>query len=1149
MRRENQIMKTKFGLYVVLVLLGIGLLSGVSAQTSTTGNISGQVRDPQGSAVPKAEVEITESRTGESRTVTANDDGYYSAQSLGVGRYTISTSPQGFKKTVTTDVELHVGENKVVNLELQLGQVTETVTVTSDGVQVETRSGDVSSLISEKQVTELPLNGRNYSALVLMVPGVSAASGGVNGANFAATGTGLDGGVDMSVNGNGSNQNLWTVDGVNNMDVGSNRTLLVFPSIDSIAEFRVMRNSFSAEYGQAQGAVINLITKSGNNQFHGTGFLFLRDDSLNATDFFLNRSDKPKAALSYKNYGGNFSGPVIKNRVFFFWNEEWRDEKRGVVRSAKVPTAAEKIGDFSGAVTNGVPHDPSACVTTPSPIPGNPPIRTCAPFPGNRIPANRLSPAGLALLRFFPDPTTTAAGDNWIASPLSPIKTRQDNIRVDANLTSKMNLMVRFINEKWTRGAPATLWGDTAFPTLDSDWNQPSKSFAVKLTNTLTSTSVNEFQFSRAGNDILIVTNPDGVDLNADIASALPTVFPRPEGYGMPTLWGVEGYPTLWHQAPWQNHEALFIWKDDFAKSTGAHDIKIGGLFSHNIKDERINGPNGSVVVGWGNTRTGSAIADLLVRDLPLPSYSEVDRDDSALGRWHDFEVYGNDTFKFRPNVTLTMGLRYSRFPAPYSDNDRITNFIPRLYNGTNPTSALVQAGQNGFSRSTVNSYNMGFQPRVGLAWDLKGDGKTAVRLGFGRFLSRTNVIEDILRLSTNPPWTQTVSTSSIGVDSTLTSNPGSTSDPNCNACRSLDTIRPGVRNNVAGIGSNTAFNALTEDYHPPESWQWNLTVSREVWKNTVFEASYIGNHGLHIWRRGIAFNEVLPSARLAIAQAVRAGVNTDTLVQNGRRLRGVGPVNLNSEFSGNSSYHGLQLWLNRRFADRLSFQASYTWSHNISDVATAAFTSAVTDPFNYQLDKGDADLDRRQMFVANGTYILPSFNNWGRAATLILGDWQFNGIASFLGGVPINVTSGANTPGFAAAPNSGFRPNLVLGVPIYLNDPNDPLRYLNPAAFSLPEPGQFGSLGRGSIRAPGFNNIDFSLAKNWRMKERYNLQFRAEMFNAFNHANFGGLDGNLSLQNLATDVNFRQSTNASFGRLSNTRGPREIQFGFKFTF
>src|SRR5437773_5377236 len=281
-------MLKKLGLQVVVVLAG-ALVFSANAQTTTVGTISGTVRDEKGAVVPKAEVSIQGEGTGLSRTVNSDDNGFYLANSLPAGRYTVSTAPSGFKKTVASGVDLHVAENKVVNLDLQVGQVSETVTVTSDAAPVETRSGEVSSLISEKQITELPLNGRNYSQLALMVPGVSPVTqAGVGGA-FAARGTGLDGGVDMSVNGNGSNQNLWTVDGVNNMDVGSNRTLLVFPSIDSIAEFRVERNSFSAEYGQAQGAVINLVTKGGSNDFHGAGFEFLRGTSLNANNFFLNK--------------------------------------------------------------------------------------------------------------------------------------------------------------------------------------------------------------------------------------------------------------------------------------------------------------------------------------------------------------------------------------------------------------------------------------------------------------------------------------------------------------------------------------------------------------------------------------------------------------------------------------------------------------------------------------------------------------------------------------------------------------------------------------------------------------------------------------------------------------------------------------------
>src|SRR5438552_17503862 len=344
-------MLKKLGLQVVAVLIG-ALLFAAYAQTTTVGTISGTVRDEKGAVVPRAEVSIQGEGTGISRTVNSDDGGFYLAPSLPAGRYTIPTAPSGFKKTLASGVDLHVGENRVVNLDLQVGQVSETVTVSSDAAPVETRSGEISSLITEKQVTELPLNGRNYAQLALMVPGVSPVTQNGAGGAFGTQGTGLDSHVDMSVNGNQSNANLWTVDGVNNMDVGSNATLLVFPSIDSIQEFRVERNSFSAEYGQAQGAVINLITKGGTNQFHGTAFEFIRNDKLNANDFFLKNRGLPRPTLRYNNYGFNFSGPIKKNKIFFFWNEEWRREESGVVFSAKVATAAEWVGDLRGALSD-----------------------------------------------------------------------------------------------------------------------------------------------------------------------------------------------------------------------------------------------------------------------------------------------------------------------------------------------------------------------------------------------------------------------------------------------------------------------------------------------------------------------------------------------------------------------------------------------------------------------------------------------------------------------------------------------------------------------------------------------------------------------------------------------------------------------------
>ena len=1139
-------MSRRFGLQAALLLLSIGLLVSVHAQSSTTGNITGTVRDPQGAAVAKADVVLVEEKTGATRTVHTNDDGFYNVPSLPAGVYTISTAPSGFKKTVATGVELHVNENKTVNLDLQVGQVTETVTVTSDAAPVEVRSGEVSSLISEKQVTELPLNGRNYAQLALMVPGVSPVTQSGAGGAFATRGTGLNSGVDMAVNGNQSNSNLWTVDGVNNMDVGSNRTLLVFPSVDAIQEFRVERNSFSAEFGQAQGAVVNLITKGGSNDFHGTFFEFFRHDSLNANNFFINRAGGEKGKLKYNNFGGNFSGPIIKNRVFFFWSEEWRRERRGVVLSSRVPTAAEKAGDFSGPLTGPLPHVPGGVC--------NPGVDVSGCFPNNRIPQNLLSPAGLALVKLYPDPTGPGLGD-WATTQLQPIDTRQDLIRGDITVTDKMNVMVRYINENWTHlAASNNFWGDSPYPTLSSDWAQPSHSFAVKLSNTLSSRAVNEFQFSIAGNDIIITTNPETEALQEEIASKFPTVFPHdnPVGGTAPSLfWGAGGYANIWHQAPWANRQDLYIWKDDFSLIAGAHDLKFGALFSHNFKDEPgvgAGGGNQQITIQGCGEQTGHCIADLLLRDTVLLNYTEIANTEIAEGTWRDYEFYANDTWKIHPRVTLTLGLRYSQFPPAWEKDNRISNFLPNLYNGVDFNTGLVTAEEAiglGLGRSTVKTYKHGWQPRVGIAWDVFGTGKTSARMGFGRYMSRSNVIEDLLRLTGNPPWTTTVSAGSgwNGAGTTLA---------NCPTCRSLDTINPGLINNVAGVNPNAGFSAVDPNFRPPESYQWNLTIAHELFANTVVEASYIGNHGLHIWRRNVNRNDIPlgpcrgsecdgsnDSARLQIARAglgvaspvPGVGVQDQgALIADNRLFRGIGNITTD-ESNGNSSYHALQLWINRRFTDRLAFQVAYTWGHAISDVALTSFTNSTSDPFNFNADRGDADLDRRHTFVSNLVYVLPSFKKWGRAGDLALSDWQLNGIVSYFGATPIEITTGANTIGTASA--VGQRPNYT-GAPLYL-DTGDSTRHLNPAAFARPAPGQLGTLGKGAVRGKPITTVDFSVGKNWRFDERYGLQFRAEFFNLLNHTNFIGFD---------TDIR-----NASFGTLTVAQPPREIQLGIKFTF
>jgi len=1127
---------------IFLLAVFLAMLPLAFSQALTSGSISGTVKDVSGGVIPGAEVKIINVETNTTRIVVADDTGFFTAPNMPAGNYSVEVSLTGFK-TAKVPVEVSVRENRVVQLVLEPGALSEVVSVSAANVsQVELRSGEVGNLIGSKQVAELPLNGRSFVQLALLVPGASID----NGANVR--GTGLLSSVDMSVSGSATNANMWLVDGANNVDIGSGRTILVYPSVDAIAEFKVQRNSYGADMGASSGAQINVITKGGTNAFHGSVYEFLRNNALNANAFFLNSANQPKAPLRYNNFGYTLGGPIVKDKLFFFWSEEWRRELRGITRNYNIPTALERAGDFSGPRSRNFP------------IPTDP--LTGQRFPGDKIPQSRLSPAGLAIMKLYPLPTAGAGtidangniqGNNWVASPMTSIPTRQEQFRIDYNLTAKNAIMVRYTQDKWHNLAPSYiesgLWGDDPYPAVDSNWDQPGYSLAAQWTTTIGTTAVNQFNFSWSGNRI-IVERGTGADINDAIVAAMPEVYPGPAGHGHVGFWGSPGGGDLWTQGPWNNIQDLYVWKDDFSKVVGNHSLKLGGLYSRNAKDEDINnnsaayapffwgpqavpGPEG-LGGGWGpygpgngGQVTGNGIADILLKGTVWGGTEHSDNPRSRV-RWRDYELYYTDTWRVSPRLTATYGARWSYLPAGYDDLDRMGNFLLALYDakaGATSTNGMIYPGDaRGFDvgRGLVKNHLNTIGPRLGLAWDPTGSGKWAIRSGFGLFFNR-EAISDVLNSSINPPFDRV-----IFPYRTMDDLPRTSADPS--------------------VG--TAQNSKTITGEVPTSYQWNLTIERELFRDTKLEVAYVANRGVHL-PGALALNQVPANLR---QQFVKWQYDNDSSTDQDTlrplyALKGTGGV---QQFirGFDSNYQSLQVYLVKRFSNNLSYQASYTWSKLLSTGNVQYLTNnAVSDIANMKYDKSVAAMDRPHIFTANMIYRTPTLSGQNAFVRGFLGDWETSVIVTMNSGVPQNVS-------FCNALAGGVQASR----PDQVKDPNNGRKtveqWFDTTAFiPPPDAGRLGLSARNQVRLPGLNNWDLAVHKNfpgipWFTKERASLQFRAEMFNA-NHTQFYQVDTGPGWDNFTVDTTTMKltsytQTNPTYGRVTRMRDPREIQFALK---
>jgi len=1165
------------------------ILAPLMAAQQTNGIIQGTVADAAGAVVAGAEVTVVSDNTDFSRTVNSGTDGSYAFTELPPGRYHVKITKQGFKTENQNDIELHAGSTVVLNVKLTVGSVSEALTVEANPIAVETTTATLGQITEGAQVRELPLNGLNFIGLALLVPGASAMDG------FNPSTKGVLGGSDIVFSGGQRTGNVFTVDSAPNNDMGSQRTILAYPTLDSISEIKIVTNAYGPEYGQSGGGQVNIVTKSGTNGLHGSVYYFGRNDALNANNWFNTNTTPtiPKGELRRNDFGFSIGGPIKKDRLFFFFSQEFNREIDGDLHTGQTPSAAELSGDFTGATTGG--HLTNCYYNANAPQFGiiDFPVTDPGGASGNTLTTisstvEGASPAGNLIAQLYPASNVTPTAANPCPNPdykqilNSPVNMWQTFGRLDYNVNKSTILMLTYTQSHWSQPSPSIPngeWGDTGFPAVDSSWAQPSRIAAIRLSKTIGTTAVNDFQFSYSGNRIDITNGGTDPGLSQQIYGQLTTSYPLSQknagqNLAPPVFWGPGGYSTLWNAAPWYNRMDRYTWTDDYSKVVGKHQFKFGALLAHNVKDQPNNGdfnespafwgfPGTCTQPGtpgtgsntcdttgaWGNTgaTTGNAIASILLNGT-VWGYGESNALHNATGRYQDYEFYGGDSFRATRRVTINYGFRWSLLMQPYAADNELAFFNQNQFNPALPSSAcngLIEApgsklscnsvglagSATASSRSIAPNVFHNIAPRLGVAWDLFGDGKTSLRAGAGQFFVRYQLDPFIIQGTQNPPFVQKAS----GV-------------------RFLDGVAPSAG---ASVGYGYPTFGRTNNTDIPNNWQWNLSISRELFRNNTMEVSYVGNRGNHLQSytdvaqiTPIPGNPVstgtgagadvcgapyLPGRGVTpLPQAIPAG---DTCRQAFAiaNINGNGGGNANyrpymsyfgqatsgqaqlpvADFEGYSTYHALQATWRGRIDSRGSlYQVSYTWSkalalQGVQGLIGQGATDVFSDNLDQRRDYGPTGFNRPQMLTGSLIYVLPGLKGANSIERTALGGWSIEPVAIFESGVPVVPMTGSDLWGTGTNQD---RPNRVPGQSCRAHGSGIESQWINPNAFSLYglPLGTDGTASLGDCYGPGENNWDIALHKDFKINERLNVQFRFEFFNAFNKTQFEGVNGGL---------------------------------------
>jgi hypothetical protein len=1080
-------------------------MSGPQAfSQTTTATIRGTVYDEAGTIVSGASVTATNDTTGLSRSVSTDGNGAYVLPKLPVGTYKITVEKTGFKKLNLTGITLQVDQVAEIDPKISVGNINESVTITSEAPLVNTSNPAVGEVIDNKRIVDLPLNGRQFLQLAQLTAGVTLSPNGGFGGQLAGVN-----GPRITSNGAREDENYFTLDGVSATDPFYG-TLTLSPSIDAIQEFKVEQNLYSADAGRLAGAHVNLVIKSGSNQLHGSVYEFLRNDIFDARNFF----DQKKPPFRQNQYGAAVGGPILRNRTFFFGNFEGLRIRKGITVAGSVPTAEQRKGDLS--TLTGTIRDPV----------------TGLAFTNNVIPTARIDGASAAILAVLPLPNSTTPGRNLISAPSLRNNTDQFLARIDHKLSDKNAIYGRFAFSDTTLFQPfgpltqfsATTVGSV--PGFGINLTSNARNLIVNWTRTFTPTLVGEFKFgyNRVGGGQLHENTGNNFGQTYNIGNTAQTGvfsgFPRFQT----GLFTDFGDTTSLIRRTTQS----YLGGADMSWTHGRHEIKFGGAAQWFMLDSILDATSRGQFTYTGQF-SGNNFADFLL-GYPGTSRGKLG-ERTTFFRNGDLALHFQDNFHVTPHFTFNLGLRWEYFGSPSEKNDRLANFDPltkrfilasrggkvntdQQVPGSQALLAtffpFVTSEEAGLPRALYRRDLNDFAPRVGFAWDVFGSQKTVVRSGYGIFYN--DATKNLLILQSSvPPFFQSIVRSSVGLT------------PAQASVHVVLNVPPGAM---------PGMSARDLDFRDGYVQQWNLSVQQSLTSNLVAEARYVGSKGTKLYGNDFSFNLAAPgdpatvTSRLPFPQLAPA-----------TRLASI----------GNSSYNAFQMRLTERLQHGLTFTANYTFGKSIDDDSLGQSLDSgqlSQDPSNHHLEHALSAFDVRHNFVANFNYLLP-FRASGGLKRIVEG-WQLGGILSLQTGRPFHVNISGDRAGTGNA--STQRPD-VIGDPNLPSSQRTPERWFNTDAFALPARGKVGTLGRSTLEGDGYKTFDFSVLKDTEITERFRIQFRAEFFNIFNLVNFGYPNNTFIPVGGINGATGAKNANANLGKIFNALDPRIIQFGLKLLF